>query len=448
MLSQPEKSFNNKKFLIIMIALVVTSLIDISVVRVNDLINKDYIPMQSKLILFTVNSSLCLLLQYFILKQVKSSFRIDRLNRTLKIKAFYLISLTSLCVLAVLIGFTIFEQFYYNQFDTLLTICIISISYGTAAALMIWLSLLFLSWYKSNHSLIVLLYFISIVVIAFNLIVTAAYVNAKMSDRPTYTAQYVGGSADVSGGQHLFLQYTYIISNFISYVSIWATTVLLMNNYREKLANAIIYWIIFCLPHVYFLITFFYQFIFSNILISYLEIDPITVSIVLGAFLSLSKPIGGVFFAVAFWKISTTVSYEKNIKTYMIIAGCGIFLIFSANQAEAQITGPYPPFGVTTLTALSTAAFLMLIGIYNSAVLVSANNDLRKTIYKYALESKLLGQIGRAEMESEMQKAVTTITNEKKHLMTDTQQPVELDGMELKKYLEFVIREVKKDNEQ
>jgi hypothetical protein len=431
-----------------MIALVVTSLIDISVVRVNDLINKDYIPMQSKLILFTVNSSLCLLLQYFILKQVRSSFRIDDLNRTLKIKAFYLISLTSLCVLAALIGFTIFEQFYYNQFDTLLTICIISISYGTAAALMIWLSLLFLSWYKSNHSLIVLLYFISIVVIAFNLIVTAAYVNAKMSDRPTYTAQYVGGSADVSGGQHLFLQYTYIISNFISYVSIWATTVLLMNNYREKLTNAIIYWIIFCLPHVYFLITFFYQFIFSNILISYLEIDPITVSIVLGAFLSLSKPIGGVFFAVAFWKISTTVSYEKNIKTYMIIAGCGIFLIFSANQAEAQITGPYPPFGVATLTALSTAAFLMLIGIYNSAVLVSVNNDLRKTIYKYALESKLLGQIGRAEMENEMQKAVTMITNEKKHLMTDTQQPVELDGMELKKYLEFVIHEVKKDKKQ
>jgi hypothetical protein len=200
-----------------------------------------------------------------------------------------------------------------------------------------------------------------------------------------------------------------------------------MNSYGEKLANAIIYWIIFCLPHVYFLITFFYQFIFSNILISYLEIDPVTVSMVLGAFLSLSKPIGGVFFAVAFWKIARTISYEKNIKTYMIIAGCGIFLIFSANQGEAQITGPYHPFGVATLTALNTAAFLMLLGIY---------------------ESKLLGLIGRAEMENEMQKAITMITNEKKHLMTDTQQPVELDGMELKKYLEFVIREVKKDDKQ
>jgi hypothetical protein len=53
-------------------------------------------------------------------------------------------------------------------------------------------------------------------------------------------------------------------------------------------------------------------------------------------------------------------------------------------------------------------------------------------------------------VEIEMQKAVTKITNEKKHLMTKTEeeQPIELDGMELKKYLEFVIREVKKDNKQ
>jgi hypothetical protein len=132
----------------------------------------------------------------------------------------------------------------------------------------------------------------------------------------------------------------------------------------------------------------------------------------------------------------------------MIISGWGIFLIFSA-KAEVQIAGPYPPFGLATITILSIAAFLMLVGIYNSAVLVSASNDLRKSIYKYALESKLLGQIGRAEMENEQQRTVTKITNEKKDFMTDTQQqPVELDGMELKKYIEFVVREVRKDKKQ
>jgi hypothetical protein len=270
----------------------------------------------------------------------------------------------------------------------------------------------------------------------------------KLSDRPSHAAEYVGSSGDLSGGQYLFLNDIYRISSFMSYISIWTTTVLLMNNYREKLTNSIIYWIIFSIPLIYFLITYFYQFIFSNILISYLEIDPITVSIALGAFLSLSKPIGGVFFGIAFWKISRSISYEKNIKTYMIISGWGIFLIFSANQAEAQIVAPYPPFGVATITILNISAFLMLVGIYNSAVLVSTNNELRKSIYKHALESKLLGQIGRAEVENELQKAATKITNEKKHLMTYTQQPVELDGMELKKYIEFVLREVKKDNKQ
>jgi hypothetical protein len=403
--------------------------------------------MQSRLILFSVNSSLCLLLQYFIIKQVKSSVRTDRLRGRLRVRIFYLISLTSLCIMAAVIGYMIFEQFSYSYFDTSLTISIESISYGTGAALMILLSFLFFSWYKSNHSLIVLLYFISILVIAFHLIVTATYVNEKMNIRPSYTAQYVGTSGDVSGGQFLLLNDIYRISSFLSYICIWTTTVTLLNSYREKLANAIIYWIIFCLPHVYFLITFFYQFIFSNILISYLEIDPVAVSIALGAFLSLSKPIGGVFFAFAFWKISTTIRYEKNIKTYMIIAGCGIFLIFSADQGEAQITGPYPPFGVATLTVLNTAAFLMLIGIYNSAVLVSTNNDLRKSIYNHALQSRLLGPIGRAEVENELQKTATKITNEQKHLITETQQPVELDGMDLKKYIELVVREVKKDKE-
>ncbi len=53
---------------------------------------------------------------------------------------------------------------------------------------------------------------------------------------------------------------------------------------------------------------------------------------------------------------------------------------------------------------------------------------------------RLLGQIGRKQY-NEMEKAVTKITNEKKHLMTIDKKKnlIELDGMELKKYLEFVV---------
>jgi hypothetical protein len=64
----------------------------------------------------------------------------------------------------------------------------------------------------------------------------------------------------------------------------------------------------------------------------------------------------------------------------------GILLIFSSNQAATQIVLPYPPFGFATTTILTTAAYLMLLGIYNSATLVSVNNELRRSIQKHALD--------------------------------------------------------------
>ena len=219
-----------------------------------------------------------------------------------------------------------------------------------------------------------------------------------------------------------------------------------MNNYREKPTSAIVYWILLSIPLVYFLITYFYQYILGNILISYLEIDPITVSIILGAFLALSKPIGGLVFGIAFWKISRIISYERTVRTYMVISGFGIFLIFAANQATTQIVIPYPPFGLSSITVLNIAAFFMFLGIYNSATLVSANHDLRKLIRKHALESRLLDLIGQAEMDTEIRKTVKKITQSKDTLEIDKKAEFELDERELEKYIDYVIRETKKEH--
>jgi hypothetical protein len=427
-----------------MIGLILTSIIDISIVKINDLIDKYFIPLQGKLILFSINSSLCLLLQFFLVRYIHTSFQKDRLNRTLKVKAIYAVSLLSLCVLVGLIGFLIFQQFYNNYYDASIIVVIIALSYGTAAGLVIWLSLLFFSWYKSRHDMIVILYFISMSVIAFNLIMTAAFTGVKVNDRPPLAGEFVGSSGDASAGRHQLLGNISRISSFMSFFSIWVTTAVLMNYYREKLINAIVYWVILFIPLVYFIITYFYQFILGSILVSFLEIDPVSVSIIIGAFLALSKPIGGLLFGVVFWNISRIIGYEKNIKTYMIISGWGILLVFSSNQAATQIVNPYPPFGLVTITILITASYLMLLGIYNSATLVSANNELRRSIHKHALESKLLGAIGHAEMEKEIQNTVKQVNRDKYELEKELEEPVELDEMELEKYIEFVVREVRK----
>ena len=442
--SEHEKKFNYKAFSCLMIALIVTILIDTSVVKIYDVTDKNFIPFQYKLLLFSINSVACLVLQFFVIKYVQSSVKVDRQQRRLVSKPFFIISIISLCILGALIGTVIFQQYYYKYYITSITISIITISYGTATVFIIRLSLLFLSWYRSNRSLIVFLYFLSMSLIAFNLIMTAAYTGAKVNDRPDRTGVFVGGGGDNSGGRYPTLDMIHRISSFMSFFSIWTTTAILMNYYRERLINAVIYWIILSIPLIYYFVTYFYQYILGKALMSYIALDPVTASIVLSAFLSLSKPIGGVIFGFAFWNIAKIVGYERNIKTYMIISGWGIFLIFATNQAASQMLTPYPPFGLATISVLNLASFLMLLGIYNSATLVSANTNLRKSIHKHALESKLLNLIGHAEFEREIQKTVYKISRDTADMEIDSERRFDLDENELKRYLDIVIKEVKK----
>ena len=76
---------------------------------------------------------------------------------------------------------------------------------------------------------------------------------------------------------------------------------------------------------------------------------------------------------------------------------------------------------------------------------MSANNELRKSIYRHAVESRLLRLIGQAEMESEIEKTVRKISKDKNLLEIDAEQQrlLEIDEKGLKKYLDLVIREVK-----
>jgi hypothetical protein len=164
---------------------------------------------------------------------------------------------------------------------------------------------------------------------------TASIASVKVADRPDQIGVYVGGGGDISGGRHALLDLIYRISSFTSFVGIWLTTAILMTSYREKTLNVITFWIIMLIPLVYFIITYFYQLMLGSTLGPFLESDPVTFSIILVAFLSLSKPIGGLIFGIAFWNTSRTVSYEKKIeqkrenRCRKYTCSCGIFVAVS-----------------------------------------------------------------------------------------------------------------------
>ena len=132
-------------------------------------------------------------------------------------------------------GVLIFQQFYNNYYKISIPMFLIITSYGTASAFIIRLSILFVTWFKSNHNWIVFLYFTSMLLIAFNLIMTASVTVIKLNDRPDEIRKFVGGTVDLSVGKYVFLDNVYKVSSIISFVGIWITTALLMNSYREKL---------------------------------------------------------------------------------------------------------------------------------------------------------------------------------------------------------------------
>ena len=288
-----------------MMGLIVTIVIDTSIVKVYDLVDKSFIPAQVKFFLFSINTSICIILQFILINYLQRSFKRHLIIKTLNVNLLFRILLVSLVVIGTLMGVLIFQQFYNNYYKISLPMLIVIISYGIASSFILRLSILFISWFKSNHNRIVFLYFISMLLIAFNLIMTATVTVVKLNDRPDEIRKFVGGTVDLSVGKYVILDSIYKVSSIISFVSIWITTALLMNSYREKLINIIVSWSILFIPLLYFLVNSIYQIILSNLLISYLTIDPISVSIVLTIFLSLSKPIGGLTFAIAFWNISS-----------------------------------------------------------------------------------------------------------------------------------------------
>lgn len=359
-------------------------------------------------------------------------------------KPLYIISLIGIGLSGILITTIVFQMYFYNYYDTNILQIIQIINYSIASFFIIKLSLLFISWFKQQRKIIFILYFITISLIAINLIITTYYVTLKLNDRPIIIREFVGGSVDISHGKYYYLDELYKFSSIVSFIFMWITAGILMNNYKDRPVKTIASWVILSIPLIYVILTYFDQPILNFFLFPYLTEDPIFVSLVLTLSQTLNKPIGGLTFIILFWSISRSIKYEKDIKMYMEFAGIGVMLLFAANQGTNLTLAPYPPFGIVTVTILNISSLLMLVGIYYSAILTSVNRRLRNSINELASSSKMLDLIGKAEMEKEMHKTVEKILEDNDVYRKSNDLTLELDEFELKRHLDTLLRETKK----
>jgi hypothetical protein len=120
---------------------------------------------------------------------------------------------------------------------------------------------------------------------------------------------------------------------------------------------------------------------------------------------TFSKPIGGILFGIAFLVIARSLRPGSIVRDYMIISGYGLMLMFISNQAVLLVNIFYPPFGLVTVSFMGLSSYMLLLGVYSSAISVSEDSKLRQSIREVALgEPRLLDSIGTAQMEQELQK--------------------------------------------
>jgi hypothetical protein len=184
-----------------------------------------------------------------------------------------------------------------------------------------------------------------------------------------------------------------------------------------------------------------------NLFAPLLASQPVFYGEILTLIFTISKPAGGMLFGIAFWIVARTVRHSSiAVRDYMILSAYGLVLLFTSSQASVLVTGPYPPFGLATASFTGISSYLVLVGIYSSAISVSEDSELRQSVRNFALkETKLLDSIGIAQMEQQIQRKVIAFTKQNQDKMaeeTGIQSSITEDDM--REYLHQVIEEVKK----
>jgi hypothetical protein len=345
-----------------------------------------------------------------------------------------------------LVILAIFQMLLFSEYSILILCISVTLSYILAIIILGLLAWRFFSWFKVNHNLLVVSYGINFSMLSLNAIFTFSYVfNMLVNQYIQYSniAFHVGSV--MTFGAYTSSYYTaYVNSSIISFIASWFSTVLMLRHYSKKI-GLLKYWFLISLPLLYFLIQFqpLLLVLFSPLRLAY----PVTFSILYTLIFTMAKPIGGILFGVAFWIIAATLKRDNyTIRNFLIISGYGLMLVFASNQAILTVNYPYPPFGLAAVSFMALASYLLLIGIYSSAISVAHDVELRRSVRRLAVkEFKLLDSIGTAHMEQEIQRTVLKLASRQQEAMeADTGVGSSLDEEDVKQYLDEVLVEVKR----
>jgi hypothetical protein len=156
---------------------------------------------------------------------------------------------------------------------------------------------------------------------------------------------------------------------------------------------------------------------------------------------------GGILFGVAFVSAARGIEKGSPVKNYMMIAAYGLVLLFVSGTGTVN-QASYPPYGLATVSFLGLSSYLVLVGLYSSAISVSEDVKLRQSIRKSLSDDpKLLESIGVAQLEHDMKRRVLKIAESYSNAMAeDTGVKPSITDAEIGEYVDTVLEELGRSN--
>ena len=436
----------NKKTYAIIILLISVLIIDTSLFRISDLI-RVYVTPGWTTMLFVFMSVVYLLGQHILIRFARTKSRQIREQGYLHLNILHKSVTITQYLLSGIIVFVLLQVLIFSEFYTSAISVAAVISYLLAIFMMVFLSLRFFSWFRLHKNPVVLFYFLSTITLTINAVFSFALILTISPGIPSLVgeSQIVGMTRPIAASPFTTaLNNGYIVTSILSFILLWLATALLLREYSKRIGK-IAYWALVGIPLVYFLSQF--PALFFNLFDSLIISNPTFFGIVLTLVFSLSKIAGGILFGIAFWTIAKHLPDNTVVKSYMVIAAYGLILFYISNQAGSslfQLGGVYPPFGLPTIAVIGFSSYLILVGIYSSAVSVAQDSRLRHAIRKSVQQqSSLLDKIGTAQMQQEIENRVlSTIKSQAENLRSETGIETSLDENEIREYMNEVIAKI------
>jgi hypothetical protein len=387
-------------------------------------------------ILFVVLGFITIVCQLFILQFVSRTSLTVR-SKVRHIRGMHVGVTVSQYFIIILFIYVMMEIVFTKRYSSISSLLVTFVSYSVSILLMGIFTVIFLSWYKGNRSsILVLVYGLSFatVVIA-SIALLAVWIHVFSEQMPPY----VFPTTDVyylqaeEGSNWKLLSKIYQYSDIASFFLKWGGTALILYHYSHKIGR-VKYWFLLSLPVAYFSLIIIYHF---HIYEPHEELE----TLIFYGLGSLNATFGGILFYLAFRLTSQNFSSNQIFRDYVLMAGFGFMLFFSGSQGSV-ITTVYPPFGFATISSYGLGSYLILLGLYLSALSVSQDEQLRNMIKRSTLsESKFLHSIGTSAGERKREIVSTVLDKAKRRqetIVKDIGIGTSLTEDDIKNYVEEV----------